>query len=111
MVTSLISDFTIREQDGELSINKLVARQRGKTRDRLCSYTEEGCRKVVKIYNKVVTIMTFYFMIVTNVLKGITSPRRCERKSTVGNSKGFSGSENVRDYESYSFYTFLDFGT
>ena len=82
-----------------VSINKLVARQRWKTRDRSCSYTEEGCRKVVKIYNKVVTIMTFYFMIVTNVLKGIASPRRCERKSTVGNSKGFSGSENVRDYE------------
>ena len=108
MVTSLINDFTIREQDGELSINKLVARQRGKMRDRLCSYTEEGCRKVVKIYNKVVTIMTFYFMIVTNVLKGITSPRRCERKSTIGNSKGFSGSENLRDNESYSFYTFLE---
>ena len=108
MVTSLISDVTIREQDGELSINKLIARQRGKTRDRLCSYTKEGCRKVVKIYNKVVIIMTFYFMIVTNVLKGITSPRRCGRKSTVGNSKGISGSENVRDYEGYSFYTFLE---
>ena len=108
MVTSLINDVTIREQDGELSINKLVARQRLETRDRLCSYTEEGCRKVVKIYNKVVTIMTFYFMIVTNVLKGITSLRRCERKSTVGNSKGFSGSENLRDNEGYSFYTFLE---
>ena len=74
----------------------------------LCSYTEEGCRKVVKIYNKVVTIMTFYFIIVTNVLKGITSLRRCERKSTVDNSKGFSGSENLRDHEGYSFYTFLE---
>ena len=52
--------------------------------------------------------MTFYFMIVTNVLKGITSLRRCERKNTVGNSKSFSGSENLRDSEGYSFYTFLE---
>ena len=108
MVTSLISDVTIREQDGELRINKLVARQYEKTRDCLCSYTEEGCRKVAKIYNKVVTIITFYFMIVTSVLKGITSPRRCERKSTVGNSKGVSGNECVRDYQGYSFYTILE---
>ena len=105
MVTSSNSNTsTVRN----VSVNKLVARQRWKSSDHLCSFAEEGCRKVVKIYNKVVTIMTFYFMIVTNVQKGITSPRRCERKSTVGNSKGFSGSENVRDYEGYSFYTFLE---
>ena len=103
MVTSSNSNTsTLRN----VSVNKLFAIQRWKTRDRLCSYTEEGCRKVVKIYNKVVTIMTFYFMIVTNVLKGITSLRWCERKSTVGNSKGFSGSENLQDFEGYSFYTF-----
>ena len=108
MVTSLLSDVTIREQDGELSINKPVARQHGKTRDRICSYTEEGCRRVIKSYNKIVTIMTFYFMIVTSILKGITNPRRCERKSTVGNSKGVSGSESARDYQGYSFYTILE---
>ena len=105
MVTSSYSNTaTLRNVD----VNRLVARQRWKSSDHLCSFTEEGCRKVVKIYNKVVTIMTFYFMIVTNILKGITSPRRCERKSTVGNSKGVSGSESVRDYESYSFYTILE---
>ena len=107
MVTSL-SDVTIREDIWELDVNKLVARQHLESSDRLCSYAEEGCRKVVKVYNKVVTVMTFYFMIVTNVLKGITSLRRCERKNTVGNSKGLSGSENLRDSEGYSFYTFLE---
>ena len=91
-----------------VSINKLVARQRWKTRDRLRSYTEEGCRRVVKSYNKLVTIITFYFMIVTSILKGITSPRRCERKSTVGNSIRVSGNVNVRDYQVYSFYTILE---
>ena len=52
--------------------------------------------------------MTFYCILVTQVLEGITSPRQCERKSTVGNSKGFSGSESVRDYGSYTFYTVLE---
>ena len=91
-----------------VEVSRLIARQRWKSSDGLCSYAEEGCRKVVKVYNKVVTVMTFYFMIVTNVLKGITSLRRCERKNTVGNSKGLSGSENLRDSEGYSFYTFLE---
>ena len=45
MVTSSDSNTsTLRN----VSINKLVARQHGKMRDRLCSYTEKGCRKVVK---------------------------------------------------------------
>ena len=108
MVTSLISDVTIREQDGELSLNKPIARQREKTRDRLRSYTEEGCRKVVKSYNKVITVITFYCLLVTQILKGITSPRRCGRKSTVCNSERFSSSTSVRDYGSYAFYSVLE---
>ena len=75
MVTSLISDVTIREKDGELSLNKPIARQREKTRDRLRPYTEEGYRKVVKSYNKVITVITFYCLLITQILKGITSPR------------------------------------
>ena len=98
MVTSRINDVTIREQDGELGINKPVARQYKRTGDRLCSVTEKGYREVIKTYNKIIAVMTFYCILVTQVLKGITSPRRCERKSTVGNSKGVSGSESVRDY-------------
>ena len=35
MVMSLISDVTIREQDGDVSVNKLVARQRWKSSDHL----------------------------------------------------------------------------
>ena len=108
MVTSRINDVTIREQDGELSINKLVARQYERTRDRLCSVTEKGYREVVKTYNKIITVMTFYCILVTQVLKGITSPRRYERKSTTGNSKSFSGSKSVRDYGGYTFYTVLE---
>ena len=108
MVTSLISGVTIREQDGDVSVNKLVARQRWKSSDHLCSFAEEGCRKVVKSYNKVITVITFYCLLVTQILKGITSPRRCERKSTVGNSECLSSSTSVRDYGSYAFYSVLE---
>ena len=52
--------------------------------------------------------MTFYCILVTQVLKGITSPRRCERKSTVGNSERFSSSTSVRDYGGYAFYSVLE---
>ena len=91
-----------------VSVNKLFARQRWKSSDHLCSFAEEGCRKVFKSYNKVVTVVTFYCLLVTQVLEVITSPRRCERKSTVGNSEGFSSSKSVRDYGSYTFYTVLE---
>ena len=77
-------------------------------RNRLDSFTEQGCRKVVKSYNKVITVMTFYCILITQLLKGITSPRRCERKSTVGNSEHFSSSTSVRDYEGYAFYSVLE---
>ena len=52
--------------------------------------------------------MTFYCILVTQLLKGITSPRRCERKSTVGNLERFSSSTSVRDYEGYAFYSVLE---
>ena len=108
MVTSLINDVTIREQDGTLSLNKLVARQCERVRSRLYSSTEQGCRTVVESYNKIITVITFYCILVTQILKGITSPRRCERKSTVGNSGRFLSSTSVRDYGSYAFYSVLE---
>ena len=108
MVTSLINDVTIREQDGAVSLNKLVARQCKRMRNRLDSFTEQGCRKVIKSYKKVITIMTFYCILVTQLLKGITSPRRCERKSTVDNPERFSSSISMRDYEGYAFYSVLE---
>ena len=108
MATSWISDVTIGEKDGKLSGNKLVARQCKRMRNRLNSFMEQGCRKVVKSYNKVITVKTFYCILVTQLLKGITSPRRCERKSTVGNSERFSSSIGMRDYEGYAFYSVLE---
>ena len=108
MVTSWISDVTVGEQDGKLGRNKLVARQYEKTRVCLRSSAEIGCRKVIKNYKKVITIMTFYCILVTQLLKGIMSPRRCERKSTVGNSERFSSSIGMRDYEGYAFYSVLE---
>ena len=108
MVTSRINDVTIREQDGELGISKPVARQYKHTGGRLCSVTEKGYREVIKTYNKIIAVMTFCCILITQVLKGVTSPRRCERKSNVSNSKGVLGSESVRDYGGYAFYTVLE---
>ena len=104
MITSLISDVTIREDVWELDVNKLVARKHLESRNHLRSYVEKGFEKAFKVYNKVVTFMAFYFMIVTNVLKGLTNFVRCERKSTVGNSE----SESLRDGRGYPFSTFLE---
>ena len=78
MVTSLMDDVTVREQDGERSLEALVARRCERMRSRLCSFTEQGCRKVVTGYNKVITVITFYWLLIPQVLKGITSSRRCE---------------------------------
>ena len=108
MVTSLMDDVTVREQDGERSLDALVARRCERMRSRLCSFTEQGRRKVVTGYNKVITVITFYWLLITQVLKGITSSRRCERKSTVGNSARLPSSTSVRDYESYTFYSVLE---
>ena len=108
MVTSLMDDVTVREQDWERSLDALVARRCERMRSRLCSFTEQGCRKVVTGYNKVITIITFYWLLITQVLKGITSSRRCERKSTVGNSARLPSSTSVQDYESYTFYSVLE---
>ena len=108
IVTSLMDDVTVREQDGERSLDKLVARRCERMRSRLYSFTEQGRRKVVTGYDKVITVITFYWLLVTQVLKGITSSRRCERKSTIGNSARLPSSTSVRDYESYTFYSVLE---
>ena len=108
MVTLWIHDVTIGEQDGKLGINKLIARQYERTQVCLRSSAEIGYRKVVKSYNKMVAIIAFYFIIVTHILKGITYPKRCERKSTVGNSRRVSEGEGMRDCRNDFFYTILE---
>ena len=108
MVTSWIHDVTIGEQDGKLGINKLIARQYERMQVCLRSSAEIGYRKVVKSYNKMVAIIAFYFIIVTHILKGITYPKQCERKSTVGNSKRVSEGEGMRDCRNDFFYTILE---
>ena len=60
MVTSSISDVTIREAVWELDVNKLVARKHLESRNHLRSYSEKGFEEAFKVYNKVVTFMAFY---------------------------------------------------
>ena len=58
MVTSLMDDVTVREQDGERRLDKLVARRCESMRSRLCLFAEQSRRKVITGYNKVITITT-----------------------------------------------------
>ena len=108
MVTSSISDVTIREAVWELDVNKLVARKHLESRNRLRSYSEKGFEEAFKIYNKVVTFIAFYLAIVTNVLGGLTDIIRCERKNTVGNSDSIPRSESLRNSSCYSFSIFCE---
>ena len=63
-VTSLMDDITVREQDGERSLDALVARRCENVRSQLCLFAEQGRRKVVTGYNKVITIMTVYWSLI-----------------------------------------------
>ena len=109
MVTSLMDDVTIREQHGERSLDALIAKQCENARSRLGLITEKGRRKVVTGCNKMITIMTVCWLLVTQVFKGITSSRRGERKSTVGNSVRLPSGTNMQDYDSQAFYSFLEY--
>ena len=107
MVTSWISDVTIEEQDGKMGRNKLVARQYEKTRVCLRSSAEIGYGKVVEGYNKMIAIIAFYFIIITQILKGFMHSIRCELKSTIGNSGKVSEDEGIRRCQLGFFYTIL----
>ena len=76
---------------------------------RLGLIAEQGRRKVVTGCNKMITIMTVCWLLVTQVFKGITSSRRGERKSTVGNSVCLPSGTNMQDYDSQAFYSFLEY--
>ena len=109
MVTSLMDDVTIREQHGERSLDALVATQCENARSRLGLIAEQGRRKIVIGCNKMITIMTVCWLLVTQVFKGITSSRRGERKSTVGNSVHLPSGTNMQDYDSQAFYSFPEY--
>ena len=108
MVTSSISDVTIREAVWELDVNKLVARKHLESRNRLRSYSEKGFEKAFKVYNKVVTFIALYLAIVTNILGGLTDIIWYERKNTVGNSDSLPRSESLRNSSCYSFSIFRE---
>ena len=83
MITSSTSNVsTLRN----VEVNKLVARKHLESRNCLRSYSEKGFEEAFKVYNKVVTFITFYLAIVTNVLGGLTNIIRYRKKCIVGNS-------------------------
>ena len=106
-VTSWIHDITIEEQHGKLSLDKLVARQYKQIQVCLRSSAKIGYEKVVQGYNKMIAIIAFYFMVLTQILEGCTHFILCELEINVGNSGKVSEDEGMRRCQLSSFYTIL----
>ena len=66
-----------------------------------------GYGKVVQGYNKMIAIIAFYFIILTQILKGCTHSILCELEITVGNSGKVSEDEGMRRCQLDFFYTIL----
>ena len=107
MVTSWIHDVTVEEQHGKLSLDKLVARQYKQTQVCLRSSAKIGYEKVVQGYHKMIAIIAFYFIILTQILKGCTHFILCELEINVGNSGKVSEDEGMRRCQLSFFYTIL----
>ena len=97
MVTSSISDVTIREAVWDPDINKLVARKHLVSRKQLLPYSVKSFKEAFKACSKVVTFIALYLATVTSVLGGLTNIIRYGKKSTVGNSDSLPRSESSRD--------------
>ena len=78
--------------------NRLVAGKRFEPRKQLLPYSVKSFREALKVYGKIVTFITLYLTVVTNVLGGLMNIKRYGRKSTVGNSDSLPRSESSRDY-------------
>ena len=106
-VTSWIHDVTIEEQHGKPSLDKLVARQHKQTQVCLCSSAEIGYVKVVQGYNKMLAMIIYYFMVVTQVLAGCTHFIMRKLKINVGNSGKVSEDEGMWHCQLGSFCIIL----
>ena len=98
MITSSNSDVTIREAIWHTDENRLVAGKRFEPREQLLPYSVKSFKEALKVYGKIVTFITLYLTVVTNVLGGLTNIIRYGKKSTIGNSDSLPRSESSGDY-------------
>ena len=94
-VTSWIHDVTIEEQHGKPSLDELVTRQRKQTQVCLHSSADRGYLKVVQGYNKMLAMIIYYFMVVTQVLAECTHCIMRKLKFNFGNSGKVSEDEGM----------------
>ena len=107
MITSSNSDVTIREAVWHADETRLVAGKSFEPREQLLPYSVKSFKEALKVYGKIVTFITLYLTVVTNVLGGLTNIIRYGKKSTVGNSDSLPRSESSRgDSCPYSFSIF-----
>ena len=82
IVASSNSDVTTRVPD----INRLIARKRYLPQKRSLTYSIGSFERLMRACIRIITFIVLFVAIITNVLGGLINTRRCERKSTVGNS-------------------------
>ena len=88
-------DVNVAEQHGKPSLDELVARQSKQTQVWLRSSAEIGCVKVAQGYNKMLAMIIYYFMVVTQVLAGCRHFIMRKLKINVGNSGKVSKDEGM----------------
>ena len=100
MVTLWIHDVTIGEQHRKPSLDKLVARQ--------YKQTQVCYGKVVQGYNKMKAIIAFYFIILTQILKGFTHSMLCELKAPLATQER---SRRTKECDAVSWISFILFSS
>ena len=81
-------------------LERLIARKRFLPTEQSLSYLVNNSRKLWKDYKGLISLIIVRLAIIISVLGGLTKIIRCERKSTVGNSKEFFSSESLRNVSS-----------
>ena len=82
IVASSNSDDTLRD----VEVNRFIARKRFVPRKRSLTYSIGSFERLMRACIRIITFILLFVAIRTNILGGLINTKRCERKSTVGNS-------------------------
>ena len=95
MMTSRLHNTITREQQKEVSLDALVAKQYKSSLFRSRSSDSLGFRKAVQSYNKIAAILIICFGMIMQLLEAFSHFARCKSKSLIGNSRIDSVDEGV----------------
>ena len=107
IVASSNSDVTIRDILWNAEVNRLIARKRYIPRKRLLTYSVGSFKRSLRACIRIITFIMLFIAITTSMLGGLINTRRCERKSTIGNSVSLPLCEYPMSYSCYSSLSIL----